>query len=365
MIPPHTRRKFLATSAAAAAAATVGSLSVLPTQSAVAAEAGSHRGRRLDDGVNGFGSVSQAPNLPQGFTDTFSSRFVHANGLRQHVVIGGNGPALLLVHGWPETWYAWRLLMPTLAKDFTVIAVDQRGIGLTDKPQNGYDTGTLAGDLAALMDALGHQRFAVVGHDTGMPIAYALAADHPERVDRLVVAEAPLPGISVSPPLFGPVWLNDRVWHIGFNRLATVNEQLVRGREDIFFGFEFDINAAKKLPHYAVKHYIQTLASSPDALRGTFNFYRAFDTTLAQNVARQKAGLLTMPVLAIGGALSIADGAGVTMKAAARDVQTVVIPDTGHWVAEEAPEEMLAALTPFLAPYRDQVPAAHTAVSPR
>ncbi|WP_197698999.1 alpha/beta fold hydrolase [Micromonospora inositola] len=107
------------------------------------------------------------------------------------MVIGGDGPALLLVHGWPETWYAWRLLMPTLAKDFTVIAVDQRGIGLTDKPQDGYDTATLANDLVALMDALGHQRFAVVGHDTGMPIAYALAADHPERVNRLVVAEAP------------------------------------------------------------------------------------------------------------------------------------------------------------------------------
>lgn len=357
ILPPHSRRKFLATSVAAAAAATTGSLSVLPAQSAAAAEAGSRRGWPAGSSVKGFGSVSQAPNLPAGFTDTFTSRFIQANGIRQHAVIGGHGPALLLVHGWPETWYAWRLLMPTLAKDFTVIAVDQRGIGLTDKPQDGYDTATLADDLAALMDELGHQRFAVVGHDTGMPIAYALAADHPERVDRLVVAEAPLPGISTSPPAFGPEWLNDRIWHIGFNRLATINELLVRGREGIFFGFEFDINAAKKLPDYAVDYYIRTLASDRDALRGSFSFYRAFDTTLAQNLERQKSGLLTMPVLAIGGALSIADGAGVTMKAAAHDVQTVVIPDTGHWVAEEAPEQMLAALTPFLVPYR----AAHTA----
>ena len=351
MFPPASRRRFLSISAAAIAAGTAGSLGLFPTGSA-AAEAG--REWPAGSSVGGFGSVSQAPNLPAGFTDTFSSRFVHANGLRQHVVIGGDGPALLLVHGWPETWYAWRLLMPTLAKDFTVIAVDQRGIGLTDKPESGYDSATIANDLAALMDTLGHQRFAVAGHDTGMPIAYALAADHPERVDRLVVAEAPLPGISTSPPAFGPAWLNNRIWHIGFNRLAKVNELLVRGREDIFFGFEFDINAAKKLPDYAVKYYIRTLASHRDALRGSFGFYRAFDTTLAQNVERQKAGLLTMPVLAIGGALSVADGAGLTMKAAARDVQTVVIPDCGHWVAEEAPEDMLAALTAFLAPYRDR-----------
>src|SRR4051795_11924372 len=135
----------------------------------------------------GPGSVSGAPNLPAGFADTFTSRYITTGGLRQHAVIGGEGPPLLLVHGWPETWYAWRLLMPALARDFQVIAVDQRGIGLTDKPQGGYDTGTLAGDLVALMEALGHQRFALVGHDTGMPIGYALAADYSERLDRLAV----------------------------------------------------------------------------------------------------------------------------------------------------------------------------------
>src|SRR5215208_3261824 len=138
-------------------------------------------------------SGSGAPNLPDGFTDTFTSRYVNAGGLRQHAVIGGEGPPLLLVHGWPENWYAWRLLMPALARDFEVIAVDQRGIGLSDKPQDGYDTGTLAGDLVALMDTLGHQRFAVVGHDTGHFISYALAADHPHRVDRVALLDVPGP----------------------------------------------------------------------------------------------------------------------------------------------------------------------------
>jgi pimeloyl-ACP methyl ester carboxylesterase len=139
------------------------------------------------------GSVSGAPNLPAGFTDTCTSRYIDTGGLRQHAVIGGDGPPLLLVHGWPENWYAWRLLMPALARDFEVIAVDQRGIGLTDKPQDGYDSGTLAGDMVALMDALGHERFAVVGHDTGFIISYALAADHPHRAERLALAEIPGP----------------------------------------------------------------------------------------------------------------------------------------------------------------------------
>src|SRR5918998_873339 len=141
----------------------------------------------------GPSSVSGAPNFPAGFTDTFTSRYIDTGGLCQHAVIGGDGPPLLLVHGWPENWYAWRLLMPALARDFEVIAPDQRGIGLTDKPQDGYDAGTLAGDLVALMDALGHERFAVVGHDTGYIISYALAADHPDRVDRVALAEIPGP----------------------------------------------------------------------------------------------------------------------------------------------------------------------------
>jgi pimeloyl-ACP methyl ester carboxylesterase len=150
---------------------------------------------------NELRSVAGAPDLPVGFTDMFSSRFVDAGDVRLHAVVGGEGPALLLVHGWPETWYAWRLVMPALARDFTVVAVDQRGIGLSDKPEGGYDTGTGAQDLVAVMDALGHDRFGVVGVDTGMPIAYAVAADYPERVARLVVGEAPLPGVSPSPPL--------------------------------------------------------------------------------------------------------------------------------------------------------------------
>jgi pimeloyl-ACP methyl ester carboxylesterase len=301
----------------------------------------------------GPGSVSGAPNLPAGFTNTFTSRYVDTGGLRLHAVTGGNGPPLLLVHGWPQTWYAWRLLMPALARDFAVIAVDQRGIGLSDKPQSGYDTATLANDLVALMGVLGHQRFALYGTDVGMPIAYALAADHRDRVGRLAVSEAPLPGISPSPPLFLPPPLNARLWHLAFNQLPKINEQLVTGREDIFFGAEFDASAGtNKLPGHAVRYYIDTLAADPDHLRGSFEFYRAIPTTIAQNEKRKERPL-TLPVLAIGGAESSGEGVGNTMKLAADDVQTVVLTGSGHWVAEQAPEQLLAALTAFLAPYRD------------
>jgi pimeloyl-ACP methyl ester carboxylesterase len=267
------------------------------------------------------------------------------------------------VHGWPQTWYAWRMLMPVLARDFEVIAVDQRVRGLSDKPRDGYDTGTLANDLVALMDALGHQRFAMYGTDTGLVIAYALAADHTDRLDRLAVSEAPIPGLSRPPPLFLPPHLNPRLWHLAFNQLPGINEQLVTGREEIFFGAEFDASAGtKKLPAYAVDYYIDALAADPEALRGSFELYRAFPTIIAQN-ERRKTRRLTMPVLAIGGAESSGEGVGNTMKLVGDDVQTVVLADCGHWVAEQAPEQLLAALSAFLTPYRDGHGATRTARS--
>jgi pimeloyl-ACP methyl ester carboxylesterase len=301
----------------------------------------------------GPGSVAGAPNLPDGFTETFTSRYVDTADVRLHAVIGGDGPPLLLIHGWPGSWYYWRLVLPALARDFEVVAVDQRGIGLSDKPEDGYDTGTLSNDLVRLMDALGHAQFAVVGVDTGLLIGYALAADHPDRVARLAVGEAPLPGISPPTPLILPDQLVDRLWHIPFNQLKETNEKLVRGREDIFFGAEFSASAGThKLPEEVVNYYVAGLASSPEALRGSFQLYRAFGATAAQNEQR-KTRRLPMPVLAMGGAESSGAMVEDTMKLTADDVQGLVIPDCGHWLAEQAPEAMLAALTAFLTPYRE------------
>ena len=224
---------------------------------------------------------------------------------------------------------------------------------MTDKPKDGYDPGTIADDLVALMDALGHKRFALVGTDTGLPIAYALAADHPERVERVVLAEVPgPPGTVPSPRFFCPEPLNNGLWHIAVNRLDEVNEQLVTGREDIYFGYEFNIQAGpNKLLEDLINYYVGLL-SNPDSLHGTLAFYREWDAMMAQNEQCKKKPL-TMPVLAISGVDSWGEAVGEAVKPLANDVQSAVIPGAGHWFHEQAPEETLAALAPFLAPYRD------------
>ena len=186
-----------------------------------------------------------------------------------------------------------------------------------------------------------------------MPIAYALAADHPDRIERMVIGEGSIPGVSPSTPLVSPGPINKRLWHIGFNRVGPeVNEALVRGREDIYFGAEYAGSAGTPLPDYIVKYYVDRFASSPDALRGSFEWYRAIDTDTAQNEQR-KTRRLTLPVLGVGGSKSGGEGAAKTMKLVADNVQTAVIPGSGHWVAEESPDKLLAVLIPFLAPYRD------------
>jgi pimeloyl-ACP methyl ester carboxylesterase len=288
--------------------------------------------------------------LPDGFLDVFTSRLVEVNGLRLHAVTGGDGPALLLIGGWPQTWYAWREVMPALARRHTVVAVDSRGAGLSDKPDDGYDAGTLAADLVALMAALGHDRFDVVGHDIGTWTGYALAADHPERVGRLAILEALIPGLTPSPPFFGPAAVNLKLWQFGFNRLTDLNEELVRGRERLFFGWQFATKAARRtaIPAYAVDVYVDAITADPRALRASFAYYRALDETIAQNERRSKTRL-TLPVLAVGGALWSGAGAAQTMRLAADDVTEVVLDDCGHYPAEEQPARFVEILEDFLA----------------
>jgi pimeloyl-ACP methyl ester carboxylesterase len=150
-----------------------------------------------------------------------------------------------------------------------------------------------------------------------------------------------------------PEPVNNRIWHIAFNRVNhELTERLVSGREDVFFGYEFAIQGGESLPGEALRYYFD-LFSDPDALRGGFGLYRAWDATIAQNQERKKTPL-PMPVLAIGGATSWGEHTGHNIEPAATDVRTVVIPDTGHWVAELAPEAVVTALTEFLAPYRDR-----------
>lgn len=350
-----TRRRRATRLVAIACAAAIAALGSTAVSADAVADAPSRTVRASRD----IGLVSTAPNLPAGFRTVFESRFVRANNIRQHVVIGGEGPPLLLVHGWPETWYAWRLVMPELAKNYTVIAVDQRGIGRSEGTAGGYDAATLADDLAALMTKLGHEKFAVVGHDTGAVVSYALAADHRDRVERLAFAEIPgPPGVGdlaqpPAPPMFVPDQLNDKLWHIPFNRVDNdLILDMVGSNADAFYRYEYSIQGGgATLPDAAIDYYIDLYTRNRDVLRTSFGLYRDWDATVNQNRAVRQATKLTIPVLAVGGENSWGDAVGHGMELTATDVTTAVLPGSGHWVAEQAPGELLDVLTEFLVPY--------------
>lgn len=290
------------------------------------------------------------PGLPGDFWKRFDSRLIDVDGVQLHAVTGGEGPPLLLISGWPQTWYVWRFLMPALAACFSLVVAEPRGLGRSAKVEGGYDTGSLARDMAGLMAALGHSRYGVIGHDVGMWVGYALAADFPERVERLAVMDANIPGVLPSPPLFSEPAMNRRLWHFTFNRLDDLNERMVEGREEIYFGDQLASKGATRdaIPPEAAEVYIAPLKADRQALHTCFEFYRAIETTIAQN-ARRKERKLEMPVLAIGGALGLGDRVGDQMKLVARDVTALSLPACGHYVPEEAPDATLAALLPFLA----------------
>jgi pimeloyl-ACP methyl ester carboxylesterase len=293
-------------------------------------------------------TVNDVPHLPDGFTGTFTSRTVDVDGLTLHAVTGGRGPVVLLLPAWPQFWYGWRLVMPALAEHFTVVAADVRGVGASDKPADGYDPATLAGDMASLMTALGHERFAVAGYDLGMIVDHALAAGHRDRVTRLAVAEAILPGLSPMPPLLMESALNELLWHFAFNRLRDVNERMVAGREEIYFGHQFASKAASPdaIPPYAVEVYVEALRD-PAALRAGFEFYRA-EEGAAQIAALAAEPPLTVPVLAAGGEHGSGEAVEKVMRRVADDVTGAVAPGAGHFLPEEAPEWTARTLIDFL-----------------
>ncbi|MER6386609.1 alpha/beta hydrolase [Streptomyces sp. NPDC001250] len=293
-------------------------------------------------------AVTDVPGLPTGFTGTFESRYLRVNGITVHAVVGGSGPALLLLPGWPQFWYEWRLIMPQLAERFTVIAADLRGQGGSDKPASGYDGATLASDMAELMAQLGHERYAVVGADLGMFVGYVLAADHPDRVTRLVLAEATLPGVPPLPSLLEDRAQNALLWHFAFNSLDEINERMVSGREEIYFGHQFASKAASptSIPQEAVDVYVSILRD-PAALRASFEFYRDTDSP-RQLLARVNNGPLPMPVLAIGGERSLGHQVEQTVRAVADDVIGAVLPGAGHYLSEEAPQALLKEIVHFL-----------------
>ncbi|RKF23463.1 alpha/beta hydrolase [Altericroceibacterium spongiae] len=298
---------------------------------------------------SGFGSVTNVPRLPDGFADVFSSWRVDTGKIRLHAVIGGTGEPLLLHSGWPQNWFAWRYVMLALSKQFTVIAVDPRGFGLSDRPADGFDVDRLADDMFDLMDMLGHERFVMAGHDIGVMVGYAMAAMRPERIRRVALGEGTIPGASPSPELIpDDRRMSDFLWHFNFNRALEVNERLVEGREDIYFNYQFATKAgsAEAVPQYARDFYIEILRRVPGTLKASFNYYRAIDETIPQ-VRRHMQTKVTVPVFAFSGALACGPMVENEQRQLATDVESLIIPECGHFPAEEQPEALTAALLDF------------------
>ncbi len=285
-------------------------------------------------------------------TSTPSDGFEHAEvtlpGVRLHYVCAGHGAPVVLLHGWPQSWYEWREVMVLLKDDYRLIAPDLRGLGDSSVPDSGYDTDTIAADIWALMhDHLGHQRFAVVGHDWGGPVAYALAAGHRESVTRLAILDVAIPGDGAA-----NISQGGRRWHHAFHQSADLPEALVAGREDIYLGWFYRNYGARPdaIAPAAVNEYLRSYRD-PATLHAGFEYYRNIPRDIEQNQAHVAAGMLPMPVLALGGSAGWGRGAEVleSCRRVASDVRGGVIDDAGHWLPEEQPAVIAARLHEFLA----------------
>jgi pimeloyl-ACP methyl ester carboxylesterase len=267
------------------------------------------------------------------------------NGVRLHYVAAGNGEPIVLVHGFPQTWYEWRRIIPALAERFTVIAPDYRGAGHSSRPVTGYDKRTMATDLRELVRHLGFERAAIVGHDIGLMVAYSYAAQFPEATSKLVAIDAPLPGTKV----WDRISVDPRVWHFAFHGARDLPETLVAGREREYLTFFVNAriyNTAAFTPE-DLDHYVRAYAE-PGAMRAGFEVYRAFEQDVRDNRELMK-NRLTMPVLAVGGAHSTSGPLiEEMMREVADDVTGVVIPESAHWIPEENPDALLESLTTFL-----------------
>jgi pimeloyl-ACP methyl ester carboxylesterase len=289
--------------------------------------------------VLGQGGKAQA----QGSEPVFASHTVQIEGSGIYYRTGGTGPALILLHGYAQTSRMWNGIMPELAKRFTLIVPDLPGIGQSDIPATGLDMTTAAKRIHALARSLGVTRARVVGHDIGLMVAYAYAAQFPTEVDKLVEMDAFLPGIGN----WAETYNSPALWHFRFH--GPYPERLVRGREADYFSFYWNVLAAdstRSLSPADRRAYVAAY-SRPGRMRAGWGYFASFPRT-AQEFAQLAQTKLTMPVLVIGGDRSGGVALGEQVKLVANDVTVVVLKNTGHWLIDERPSETAAALLAFL-----------------
>ncbi|MGH7935367.1 MAG: alpha/beta fold hydrolase [Candidatus Binataceae bacterium] len=280
----------------------------------------------------------------------FKHYYASVTGARLHYVTLGQGRPLLLIHGWPQTWYEWRHLMALLADRYLLVAPDMRGLGDSSRPSSGYDKKTVAHDLWELMhERLGHEKFAVVGHDWGAPVAFRLAADHADAVTHLVMLDVPVPGDQPAGAAIG----GPPRWHHMFHQVPDLPEALTFGRERIYLEFFFanGTDQAGAFSDADIMEYVRTY-SQPGAMRAGFNFYRALRRDVEDNRATFASGFkLPMPTLGLGGGGSRGRGDLVveSLHRVGLRAEGGSIPDCGHFIPEEKPAELATRLRAFLA----------------
>jgi pimeloyl-ACP methyl ester carboxylesterase len=296
----------------------------------------------LGIGLLALAAAMPAQAQPKPFPADFRTQQIDVDGARLHVRVGGHGPAVVLLHGFGDTGDMWGQLATALTKDHRVVVPDLRGMGLSSKPAEGYEKKGQAGDIRAVLERLGIDKADVVGHDIGTMVAYAYAARYPDKTTKLVVMDAPVPGV---PPWEKIVRL-PALWHFDFGGADA--ERLVKGRERIYldrFWNDFSGNP-RKIDEGTRAHYAK-LYARPGAMRASFAQFRSIRKDSEDNAESVKTKL-TMPVLAIGGEKSFGASQAVVMRNAATNVTELVVPGAGHWLMEEAPEVTVEAVQGFL-----------------
>jgi pimeloyl-ACP methyl ester carboxylesterase len=280
---------------------------------------------------------------PQAAPLAIASRVADVEGVKIHYLTAGRGPTVILLHGYTQTSRMWKPILPLLAEKFTVVAPDLPGIGDSSIPTDRLDMKNAAIRIHALAKSLGVVKARIVGHDIGLMVAYAYAAQFPSETEKLVVMDAFLPGVAGWEAIYN----NPAIWHFRFN--GPTPEALVQGRERTYFQYFWNDLAADKtrsLPDADREAYVAAY-SRPGRMRAGWAYFVSFQQA-ARDFAQLSQTRLTMPVLVIGGEKSLGEALAQQMKLVASDVTVIVLKDTGHWVLEERPKETTEALNKFL-----------------
>jgi pimeloyl-ACP methyl ester carboxylesterase len=278
----------------------------------------------------------------------FEHRMVPASGLRFHCVLGGSGPDIVLLAGFPQSCYAWRRVMPLLTPHFRVIALDLPGQGDSDKPMDGYDTQTTALRVNALLKVLGVERHLLVGHDIGSWVGYPYAHEFEHELGGIVFLDGNIPGVTLQPTLelTGPDYW--RKWHFLFNMIEDLPEALLAGRERVLIEWFFNRKTAVAMSTFSradIDEY-ERVYSLPGGMRGMLGYYRAVIQDMEQNQALLTRKL-KLPILALGGDGGSAPDIHSAMRPLGEDVRGGVLSNSGHYIPEEQPEALAAELVAF------------------